>query len=129
MVHSGDPAEDSIVMCPEADTCVCMLDRAGLPMNDFFRFSTTKMQWEQLDAGDCGWVGGGQCETPQVSGSRPSRRHSHGMVTVGSDLYVFGGITIDGDTRRCDAGNRLAACQIERRRYSARCCGACWHML
>jgi hypothetical protein len=86
MVHSGAPAEDSIVMCLEADTRVCMLDRAG-NSNELFRFSTTMMQWEQLDA-------------PQVSGSRPSARFGHGMVAVGSDLYVFGGDIADGDTRR-----------------------------
>ena len=99
MVHSGAPAEDSIVMCLEADTRVCMLDRAGLS-KELFRFSTTKMQWEQLDA-------------PQVSGSPPSTRYDHGMVAVGSDLYVFGGFSragVTGDTRGCDAGNRLAAC-------------------
>ncbi len=128
MVHSGAPAEDSIVMCLEADTRVCMLDRAVMSnkrwSNELFRFSTTKMQWEQLDA-------------PQVSGSPPSNRTHHGMVAVGSDLYVFGGERVvtfgsvpdTGDKRRCDAGNRLAAWQIERRRCSARCCGACWHML
>jgi hypothetical protein len=85
-----------------------MLDRAGYS-NELFRFSTTKMQWEQLDA-------------QLVSGSPPIARSEHGMAAVGSDLYVFGGYT-QGDTRRCDAGNRLVACQIERRRYSARCCG------
>jgi hypothetical protein len=47
MVHSGGPAQDSIVMCLEADCRVCMLDRAGYS-NELFRFSTTKMQWEQL---------------------------------------------------------------------------------
>ena len=36
------------------------------------------------------------------------------MVAVGSDLYVFGGDLGGGDTRRCDADIRLAACQIER---------------
>jgi hypothetical protein len=66
-------------MCPEAHRGVCMLDRAGLPKNDLFRFSRTKMQWEQLDA-------------PQVLGSSPSGRYGHGMVAVESDLYVFGGI-------------------------------------
>ena len=46
--------------------------------NELFRFSTTTLQWEQLDA-------------PQVSGSPPSARFGHSMVAVGSDLYVFGG--------------------------------------
>jgi hypothetical protein len=82
MVHSGAPVEDSIVMCLEADTRGCMLDRAG-KSNELFRFSTIKMQWEQLDA-------------PQVSGSRPSGRSLHRMVVVGSDLYVFGGNTARG---------------------------------
>ena len=48
-----------------------------------FRFSTTKMQWGQLDA-------------PQASGSPPGARSGHGMVAVGSDLYVFGGSKILG---------------------------------
>ena len=83
-----------------------MLDRAGeysssVYSNELFRFSTTTMQWEQLDA-------------PQVSGSPPSARAGHGMVAVGSNLYVFGGTLGGGDTRRCAACIRLAACQIER---------------
>ena len=64
-------------MCLEADRRVGMLDRTGRS-NDLFRFSTTKMQWEQLDA-------------PQVKGSPLGSRSAHVMVTVGSDLYVFGG--------------------------------------
>jgi hypothetical protein len=106
----------------EADRRVCLSDRAGpgYISNELFRFSTTKMQWEQLNA-------------TRVSGPPPSPRHSHAMVAVGSDLYVFGGVAhLDdshGDTRRCDAGHRLGACQIGRRRCSARCCGACCHML
>jgi hypothetical protein len=44
-----------------------------------FRFSTTNQLWEQLNA-------------QQVSGSPPSARTFHGMVAVGIDLYVFGGI-------------------------------------
>jgi hypothetical protein len=103
-------------MCLEADRGVCMLDRAGVYAggsklsNELFLFSRNKMQWEQLDA-------------TQVLGFPPIARYSHGMVAVGSNLYVFGGYTsvYPGDTRHCDAGNRLAACQIERRRYSARC--------
>ncbi len=91
------------------------VDRDG-GSNELFRFSTTTMQWEQLDA-------------PQVSGSPPSSRHDHGMVAVGSDLYVFGGDIGGGDTRRCAACIRLAACQIERRRCSAHGCAACGHML
>jgi hypothetical protein len=83
-------------------------------LNDCFRFSTTEKQWEQLGA-------------PRVS--PPSARDGHAMVAVGSDLYVFGVNTNHGDTRRCDAGHRLGACQIGRRRCSARCCGACCHML
>jgi hypothetical protein len=67
-------------MCLEADRRVCMLDRAGALMNELFRFSTTTMQWEQLDA-------------LLVSGSPPSARFNHRMVAVGSDLYVFGGDT------------------------------------
>jgi hypothetical protein len=102
-------------MCLEADRRVCMLDRAGWSSN-VVRFSTTTMQWEQLNAS-------------RVSGSPPSARYSHGMVAVGRYMYVFGGMTNEGDTRHCDAGRRLGAWKIERRRCSARCCGACWHML
>jgi N-acetylneuraminic acid mutarotase len=47
--------------------------------NELFRFSTTKLLWEKLDA-------------PQVLGSQPSERTRHGMASVGSDLYVFGGV-------------------------------------
>ena len=60
-----------------------MMDRA-VDSNELFRFSTTTMQWEQLDA-------------PQVSGSPPSARHDHGMVSVGSNLYVVFG-SFEGDT-------------------------------
>jgi hypothetical protein len=69
------PAEDSIVMSNEADTRVCMLDRADYS-NELFRFSTTEQKWETL-----------------IEGSPPSGRWGHGMVSVGSDLYVFGGRT------------------------------------
>ena len=77
-----------------------MMDRA-VDSNELFRFSTTKMQWEQLGA-------------TRVSGTPPSGRSGHGMVAVGSNLYVFGGATDGGDTRRSDDGNRLDACPIER---------------
>ena len=91
-----------IVTCLEADRRVCMLDRAGaFTTNELFRFSTTTMQWEQLDL-------------PQGSGSPPSPRSGHGMVAVGSDLYVFGGRTHTGDAIRCAAGHRLGACQLKR---------------
>ena len=78
-----------------------MFDRAGV-LNDFFRFSTTDLKWEQLDA------------AARVSGSPPSTRYGHGMVSVGSDLYVFGGIRNTGEEGLCDDGHRLGACQIER---------------
>ena len=64
-----------------------MLDRAGYS-NDLFRFSTTALQWEQLDA-------------DLVSGSPPSARSGHAMVVVGSDLIVFGGSTDSGEEARC----------------------------
>jgi hypothetical protein len=100
-----------------------MLDRAGgysrCYSNELFRFSTTKMQWEQLNASN---------------GSSPSARYSHRMVAVGNDsLYVLGGHTGTGDIDDAMlALNRLGACQIERRRCSARrdaAWSACWHML
>jgi hypothetical protein len=74
-----------------------MFDRAG-GSNELFRFSTTGQKWEQLDA-------------TRVSGSPPSARSGHGMVSVGSDLYVFGGT---GEEGLCDDGHHLGACQIER---------------
>ena len=43
-----------------------------------FRFLTTERKWEHLDAS-------------RVSGSPPSPRDFFGVVSVGSDLYVFGG--------------------------------------
>ncbi len=87
---------------------MCLLARAGAS-NELFRFSTTEQKWEQLDA-------------PRVSGSPPSRRSGHGMVAVGSDLYVFGGQVVVqviygihwGEEKHCAAGRRLGACQIER---------------
>jgi hypothetical protein len=112
---TGGPAEDSLVMWLEADRRLSMLDRA-VESNELFWFSTTKMQWEQLDA-------------PQVSGSPPSSRHDHGMLAVGSDLYVMFG-SFEGDTRRCAAGN-WSGCMPDRapRRCSAHGCGACGHIL
>ena len=64
-----------------------MLDRAGYS-DDLFRFSTTTLQWEQLDM-------------TRVSGSPPSARHGHAMVAVGNDLIVFGGETDSGEEARC----------------------------
>ena len=69
------------------DTRGCMLDRAGYS-NELFRFSTTALQWELLDAS-------------RVSGSPPSGRDNHAMVVVGSDLFVFGGSTGSGEEARC----------------------------
>jgi hypothetical protein len=81
---------------------VGMLDRAGgFGSNELFRFSTTDLKWEQLDA-------------TSVSGSPPSAQTGHGMVSVGSDLYVFGGSTGTGEEGVCDDGHRRGACQIER---------------
>ena len=122
------------------DTCGCMLDRAG-DSNELFRFSTTALQWEQLDAGlvwgsppsartghtmaavgsDIFVFGGStgsagsnelfrfstttlqweQLDGSRVSGSPPSERQSHAMVAVGSDLYIFGGWTVSGEEARC----------------------------
>ena len=68
-----------------------MLDRAG-NSNELSRFSTTEQKWELLDA-------------PRVSDSPPSGRWGHGMVSVESDLYVFGGYTVAGGYE----GHRLIA--------------------
>ena len=59
--------------------------------SDFFRLSTTTFEWELLDA-------------PRISGSPPSARNHHGMVVVGNDIYVFGGIS--GEEGRCTAVHR-----------------------
>ena len=59
--------------------------------NDFYRFSTTGLQWKQLDAS-------------QVSGSPPIARTNHAMTALGSDLFIFGG-GIDGQ----DSGERHTA--------------------
>jgi len=89
---------------------VCMLERAGArydgntfydQLNEFFRFSTTDQKWEQLDATLATLVSG-----------LPKARSAHGMVSVGSDLYVFGGLT-RGEKGLCDDRHRLAACQID----------------
>jgi hypothetical protein len=64
-----------------------MLDRAEFS-NELFRFSTTTLQWEQLDAA-------------LVSGSPPSARSLYAMAVVGSDLIVFGGYTGSGEEARC----------------------------
>ena len=67
-----------------------LVDRPGVPVrsNDLFRFSTTALQWEQLDE-------------DLVSGSPPSARDYHTMAVVGSDLIVFGGSTDSGEEACC----------------------------
>jgi hypothetical protein len=54
-------------------------DGPSLASNDFFRFSSTALQWEQL--------GADKITDP------PNKRSGHGMVVVGGDLFVFGGST------------------------------------
>ena len=61
------------------DTRVYMLDRAEIS-NELFRFSTTALQWEQLDAPVYSVNG-----IEQVNGLS-----GHGMAAIGPDLYVFG---------------------------------------
>ena len=61
------------------DTHGCMLDGAETVSYDLYRFSTTVLQWEKLDAS-------------RVSGSPPSVawwRYHYAMAAVGSDLFVF----------------------------------------
>ena len=96
-----------------------MLDRAGGYSNELFRFSTKEKQWEQLNATRVSETrsrrssargqspslvrgmlrtrtraaGRRQLGAKRVSGSPPSARSYHGMVSVGSDIYVFGGLT------------------------------------
>jgi hypothetical protein len=53
-----------------------MLDRAGGSNTALFRFSTTDLRWQQHSAG--AWVSG------------------KFMVSVGSDIYVFGGVVRRG---------------------------------
>jgi N-acetylneuraminic acid mutarotase len=65
-------------------------------VSGLFRFSTTEEKWEKLDA-------------QRSSGPPPSPRSGHGMVSVGSDLYVFGGIvTSASKARRKDQGGVCA---------------------
>ena len=74
--------------CAVTDGTRVWVDRAGVFSNDLFRFSTTTLQWEQLDA-------------DLVSGSPPSARDGHDMVAVGSVLIVFGGWTDSSEEARC----------------------------
>jgi hypothetical protein len=90
---------------------VCMFDRADKKSNELFRFSTTKQQWEQLDK--------------NISGFPPSAQARHGMVSVGSDLYVFGGDTVAGEEGLGYEGHRLGACQIERLGDAPRIVSSC----
>ena len=69
-------------------TLVCAAHSARGCSSELFQFSTTDLQWEQLDA-------------TMVSGSPPSARAGHGMASVGSDIYVFGGA---GEEGLCDDG-------------------------
>jgi hypothetical protein len=89
----------------EVYTRVGMLDRPG-PSSELFRFSTADLKWEELDA-------------TRVSGSPPSARSHLGMVSVGSDIYVFGG-SAEGEEGLCDDCHRLGACQIERLGHALR---------
>jgi hypothetical protein len=91
---------------------VGMLDRADDGSTEFFgssselfRFSITDLKWEQLDA-------------TRVSGLPLSAHTNLGMVSLGSDIYVFGrlrnSLSNTGEEGLCDDGHRLGACQIER---------------
>jgi hypothetical protein len=68
---------------------MCMLEIAGYS-NDLFRFSTTENQWGLEEIG-----------FESVEGSWPSARESHGMASVGSYVYVFGGSTPTGEEGLC----------------------------
>jgi hypothetical protein len=56
--------------------------------------------------------------TDQVFGAAhldsTSWRVNHGMTSVGSDVYMFGGTTGAGEEGLCGDGHRVGACQIER---------------
>jgi len=56
--------------------------------NELFRFSTTALRWEHLDA-------------TQVSGSPPIPRYGHAMVALGVDLFIFGGDADSGEKGQC----------------------------
>jgi hypothetical protein len=56
-------------------------------MGDLFKYSTHSKQWTQLDA------------AAGVTGTVPSARESPGMASVGTDFFVFGGISAAGDWR------------------------------
>ena len=84
------------------DTRGRMLDRAGERWNDLYRFSTTTMQWEQLDGA-------------LVSGSPPSARSGHAMAAVGSDIFIFGGPPGSGEEAHYACLHRLGVCQMLQR--------------
>ena len=61
---------------------------AGDLSGELFRFSTISMEWTMLDAG------------AGVTGTSPSARYYHAMAAVGTDIYLFGGVT--GSGKGCD---------------------------
>jgi len=53
---------------------------------ELFRYSTISMEWARLDA------------AAGVTGTWPSARLSHALAAVGTDIYLFGGMTDSGSS-------------------------------
>ena len=65
---------------------------AGLS-EELFRFSVETLTWTKLDT------------AAGVTGTGPSARYMHSMASVGSDIYVFGGLRdTDGGERMMEVG-------------------------
>ena len=59
---------------------------AGYSLSEeLFRFSVETLTWTKLDT------------AAGVTGTGPSARSEHSMASVGSDIYVFGGDTDEGE--------------------------------
>jgi hypothetical protein len=84
---------------PDGSLYVFGGDEIGGMGNDLFKLDLDTNEWNIIEPR--GLV-------------KPSARIKHGMVSVGSDLYVFGGYGDPGEEGLCDDGHRLGACQIER---------------
>ena len=84
---------------PDGSLYVFGGDEIGGMGNDLFKLDLETNEWNIIEPR--GLV-------------KPSARFKHGMVSVGSDLYVFGGYGDPGEEGLCDDGHRLGACQIER---------------
>lgn len=101
-----------------------MLGRAGYS-NELFRFSTTKLHWEQLDASRVS-VGANGIRIVNKMGARTSFGN---MVVLDNKFYMFGGFMDSGEEGRCDAGRGLGGCQIDHGHCSVRYCCVLWPIM